>query len=96
MTSSAVYEPLSVMKLGHQPLILLTAGNCLHKHQLVDFEAHQSKAESKSGHQQIKRYDIGTPFLFHKNSFYKNHKAENRPKIKNFLRITPGTRSRDL
>ena len=37
-----------------------------------------------------------TTFLFHKNSFYKNHEAENRLKIKNFVRITPGSRSRDL
>ena len=37
-----------------------------------------------------------TSFLFYKNSFYKNHEAENRPKIKNFIRITPGPRSRDL
>ena len=36
------------------------------------------------------------PFLFYKNSFYKNHKAENHPKIKNFVRITPGSRSRNL
>ena len=37
-----------------------------------------------------------TPFLFYKNSFYENQEAENRPKIKNFVRITPGSRSRDL
>ena len=37
-----------------------------------------------------------TPFLFYKNSFYKNHEAENRPEIKNFVRITPDSRSRDL
>ena len=37
-----------------------------------------------------------TPFLFYKNSFYKSHEAENRPKIKNFVRITLGSRSRDL
>ena len=34
-----------------------------------------------------------TPFLFYENSFYKNHEAENRPKIKKFVRITPGFRS---
>ena len=39
---------------------------------------------------------VHTPFLFYKNSFYKNYEAENRPKIKNFVRITPGSRSRDL
>ena len=37
-----------------------------------------------------------TPFLFYKNSFHKNREAENRPEIKNFVRITPGSRSRDL
>ena len=37
-----------------------------------------------------------TPFLFYKNSFYKNHEAENRSKIKNFEIITPGSRPRDL
>ena len=37
-----------------------------------------------------------TLFIFYKNSFYKNHEAENRPKIKNFVRITPDSRSRDL
>ena len=37
-----------------------------------------------------------TPFLFYKNSFYKNPEAENRPKVKNFVRITLGSRSRDL
>ena len=35
-------------------------------------------------------------FLFYKNSFDKNHEAENRPKIKNFVRNTPGSISRDL
>ena len=35
-------------------------------------------------------------FLFYKNSFYKNHEAENCPKSKNFVRITPGSTSRDL
>ena len=39
---------------------------------------------------------LHTPFLFYKNSFYKNHEGENRPKIKNFVRTTPGSRSRDL
>ena len=38
----------------------------------------------------------GTQFLFYKNSFYNNHEAENCPKVKNFVRITPGSRSRDL
>ena len=32
-----------------------------------------------------------TPFLF-----YTNHEAGNRPKIKSFVRITPGSRSQDL
>ena len=41
-----------------------------------------------------KLYD--TPFPFYKNSFYKNQEAENRPEIKNFVRITPGFRSQDL
>ena len=47
------------------------------------------------------KYDIyprkdDTPFLFYKNSFYKNHETENRSKIKNFVRITAGSRSRGL
>ena len=37
-----------------------------------------------------------TPFLFYKNSFCKNREAENRPKIKNFVKITPDSRSQDL
>ena len=37
-----------------------------------------------------------TQFLFNTNSFYKNTEAENRPKIKNFVRITPGSRLGDL
>ena len=45
-------------------------------------------------------YKLGTlqliSFLLYNNSFYKNHKAENRPNIKNFVRITPGSRSRYL
>lgn len=58
MTSSAVYEPISAIKLGQLLLISFTAGNCLHKHQLVDFEIDRSKTESKSGHLQIKRFGI--------------------------------------
>ena len=37
-----------------------------------------------------------TPFLFYKNSFYKNPEAGNSPKIKNFVRTTPGSKSWDL
>ena len=37
--------------------------------------------------------DLTTLFIFYKNSFYKNHEAENRRKIKNYVRITPGSRS---
>ena len=40
------------------------------------------------------RWLMITPFLFYKNSFCKNYEAENRPKIKNFARITPGSRPR--
>ena len=58
MTSSAVYEPLNVLKLGQLPMILLIAENCLHKHQLVHFEVHRNKTESKSGNVQIKGFGI--------------------------------------
>ena len=37
-----------------------------------------------------------TPFHFYKNSFCKNRESENCPKIKNFVRSIPGSRSRDL
>ena len=42
------------------------------------------------------KFNLSTPFLFYKDSFYKNHEAENGAKIKNFVRITPGSTSQDL
>ena len=48
----------NVSKLGQLPMILLTAENCLHKHQLVHFEVHQNKTESKSGNVQITGFGI--------------------------------------
>ena len=38
-----------------------------------------------------KNKQSSTQFLF-----YKDHKAENRPKIKSSVRITPDSRSQDL
>ena len=46
--------------------------------------------------EKTKKQKQPTPSLFYKNSFYKNHEAVNHPKMKNFVRITPCSRSRDF
>ena len=71
---------------------------CLIKMTFCNFQSIKSAVELNSLLSKFFCYisQFVTPFLFYKNSFYKNHEAENRPKIKNFVRITPGSRSRDL
>ena len=73
--------------------------NCHHQIILAKFNLrifYLFPYEREIWHYQKVKADPIPPFLFHKNSFYKSHEAENRPKIKNFVRITPGSRSRDL
>ena len=78
--------------------ILLRGEDIYIRRCLTWFKIRSSVLETKGKRNKsiIKGKVLCTLFIFYKNSFYKNHDAENRRKLKNYVRITPGSRSPGL